>query len=194
MDRIDFVRKVLFLAVVLLFCVSLSSFAGTATLDQNYLSNSSFLGNGIAELSIDHSQLYAMASRTKKTQGSTAEKINHRSAMETWHKYLGYGTVVLAGVTAATNSDEDLHESVAYATAASAISTVLTGYLAHRDRFDTYDGLLSKDNLHIILGTVGAALLTTAVAIADEGRESSHSGLGVAGGVLMTLGVIDIKW
>lgn len=110
------------------------------------------------------------------------------------HKYLGFGTIALAGATAATNSDEDTHEALAYATAACAVSTVLTGYLEHRDRFDLSDGLFSKENVHIITGTIGAAVLTTAVVIADDGKESSHSGLGITGGVLMTLAIIDIKW
>ena len=48
--------------------------------------------------------------------------------------------------------------------------------------------------MHIIAGTIGAVALTTAVAIADDGEESSHSGLGVAGGVIMTLAIIDIEW
>ena len=110
------------------------------------------------------------------------------------HKYLGFGTIALAGATAATNGDKDTHEAFAYATAASALSTVLTGYLEHRDRFDPSDGLFSRENLHIMAATAGAIALTTAVAIADDGRESSHSGLGVAGGILMTFAVIDIKW
>lgn len=201
-----FIHRTLVLTVIQVVFISVSAFAGTVALDQ-HLSRNSLLVSEISALSIDHSQLfaasatdsqqyqlYAMASGSGKTQYSAAEMRESRAALEVWHKYLGYGTVVLAGVTAATNSDEDLHESIAYATTAAALSTVLTGFLTHSDRFDTYEGLLSKDNLHIMLGTLGAAMLTTAVAIADDGRESSHSGLGVAGGVLMTLGVIDIKW
>jgi len=207
MSYSNFIHKVVLLSVIQVVFISVSAFAGTATLDQ-HLSQNSLLGSEISELSIDHSQLfaaasvsesqqyqlYAMASGSGKTQNSAAEIRKSRAALEVWHKYLGYGTIVLAGVTAATNSDEDLHESIAYATTAAALSTVLTGFLTHSDRFDTYEGLFSKDNLHIMLGTLGAVVLTTAVVIADDGRESSHSGLGVAGGVLMTLGVIDIKW
>ena len=115
-------------------------------------------------------------------------------SLDKTHKYLGFGTLALAGATVATNGDNDAHESLAYATAACALSTVLTGYLGHRDRFDLSDGLFSKDNLHIIAATAGAIALTTAVAISDDGEESSHAGLGVTGGVLMTLAVIDIKW
>ena len=204
----SFFNKIALLSVLHLVFFSVNVFAGTAPLGQRFLSNNSLMSGEIAELSIDHSQLfasagnvdtqqyqhYAMASGTGKTQGSSSAYQPSAPALETWHKYLGYGTILMAGVTAVSHSDEDFHESAAYATAASAISTVLTGYLAHHQRFDSHQGLLSKDNLHIVLGTLGAAILTTAVAIADDGEESSHSGLGVTGGVLMTLGVIDIKW
>ena len=117
------------------------------------------------------------------------------------HKYLGFGTVALAGATAASNGEVDIHESLAYATAAFAISTVLTGYLSHRDRFDTSDGFFTKDNTHIMLGTVGAILLTTGVLLAadsfDEDNDSvsgGHAGLAIGGGVLMTIAIVDIEW
>jgi hypothetical protein len=179
--------------------------AGTEATQQPLSSQEVLLGDGLGELTIDHSQLFAdlqakesrlfaMASSSGSNQDYSAAKRRGGDCMATWHKYLGYGTVLLAGVTAATSSQESFHEGAAYATAAGAVSTVLTGYLAHRDRFDTGDGLLTRDNIHIALGTLGAALLTTAVAIADDGEESSHSGLGVTGGVMMALGVIDIKW
>jgi hypothetical protein len=113
---------------------------------------------------------------------------------ETTHKYLGYSTIILAGATAATNGDEELHETLAYVTAFSALSTVLTGYIEHSDRFDTSEGLFSKENIHIMSGVVGTALLVTAVAISDDGKESSHSSFGIAGGLLMTFAVVDIKW
>lgn len=141
------------------------------------------------------SRLFAMsdgsASQAKPT---TSRRHSSWDDLATWHKYLGYGTVLMAGVTAASSSQESFHESAAYVTAAGAVSTLLTGYLAHGHRFDMSQGLFSRDNLHIVLGTLGAVALTTAVAIADDGEEGSHSGLGVTGGVLMTLGVIDIKW
>ena len=201
-------NKILLLSALQLLLFSLSAFAGTAQPDTKYLSHNSLMTAEIAELSIDHSQLfansqatafdqnqlYAMASGTSNNQGSSATHHKRGASLETWHKYLGYGTILLAGITAVSNSEENFHESAAYATAAGAISTVVTGYLAHGQRFDTHQSLLSRDNLHIVLGTLGAAILTTAVAIADDGKESSHSGLGVTGGVLMTLGVIDIKW
>lgn len=204
----NYILKVFLLTIVSLLLVNLNAFAASVAIDQRILSHNSLLTNELSQLSIDHSQLfagslatdadqrelYAMADSSAQTQSRSSAQQKGGTSMEKWHKYLGYGTVLMAGVTAVSHSDEDFHESAAYVTAAGALSTLLTGYLAHSQRFDADEGLLTKDNLHIALGTLGAVLLTTAVAIADDGEESSHSGLGVIGGVLMTLGVIDIKW
>jgi len=204
----SYLQKISFLLIALLLCLSSAIFAGNTGAGQGGIATNPLLDSGFSELSIDHSnlfattttndarhyELYAMASDSSSAPGGTSYQKNGRSSLEKWHKYLGYGTVLLAGITAVTSSEEDTHESFAIATAAGALSTVATGFAAHRQRFDTDEGLFTKDNLHIALGTLGAAILTTAVVIADDGRESSHSGMGVTGGVLMTLGVIDIVW
>lgn len=187
------------------------AFCGSAvyaeTVEQRfYPQEFSLLGTQDDWQEIDYTQSFAGTPRhesrhfamsdgsASKARQTTPRRHSSWDDLSTWHKYLGYGTVLMAGVTAATNSQESFHESAAYVTAAGALSTLLTGYLAHGHRFDMSQGLFSRDNLHIALGTLGAVVLTTAVAIADDGEEGSHSGLGVAGGVMMTLGVIDIKW
>jgi len=130
-------------------------------------------------------------------------------SLDSTHKYLGFGTIGLTAATALTNGELDAHEPLAYATAACALSTVLTGLIAHGDRFDLSDGFFSKENLHIMAGTIGAIALTAGVAIAAGSYETStdpvtggdindvdggHSGLSATGGILMTLAVIDIEW
>ncbi len=114
--------------------------------------------------------------------------------IEKWHKYFGYGTILMAGLTAISSSNESFHEAAAYMTAGGAVSSVVTGYFAHASRFDMENGFFADDNFHIILASLGAAILTTAVITADGGDESSHSGMGITGGALMTLGLIKIKW
>jgi len=203
-----FLQKVSFLLIGLLFCFYASAFAEHSAIDQKFNTFPHLTDTEFSTLSIDHSSLfagtmasdapryeyYAMASDSDVVQGGTPVQQNRRSSLEKWHKYLGYGTILMAGITAVTNSEEDTHETAAYVTAAGALSTLATGFAAHRQRFSLDEGLFTRDNLHIALGTLGAAILTTAVVIADDGRESSHSGMGVTGGVLMTLGVIDIAW
>jgi hypothetical protein len=123
-------------------------------------------------------------------------------SLDTTHKYLAFSTIGLAGATALTSGDPDIHEPLAYATAAFALSTMLTGYITHSDRFDTTDGFFTQDNSHIILGTIGALMLTTGVLLAadsydgdkDGSVEASHAGLAGAGGMLMAIAIVDIKW
>jgi len=110
------------------------------------------------------------------------------------HKYLGYSTILLAGVAAVTSSTKSLHYGAAYATTGTALATCFTGYYEYRDRFDLENGFLDEDNLHILLGTLGTLGVATAVAIADSGENNSHAGIGIAGGASMMVSIIVIKW
>lgn len=109
------------------------------------------------------------------------------------HKYLGYGTVLLAGMAAVSGSYRSLHYGSAYAATGTGLAACLTGYMEYGDRFDLEDGLFSEDNLHIMLGVLGTIGLITAVAI-EGTSQSSHSGIGGAGGASMLLSVITIRW
>ena len=110
------------------------------------------------------------------------------------HKYLGYSTLLLAGIAAVSSSNRSVHYGSAYAATGTALATCWTGYIEYSDRFDLDEGVLSEDNLHIILGALGTIGFATAVAIADSGEESSHSGIGGASATSMLISVIVIKW
>ncbi|RJP76105.1 MAG: hypothetical protein C4522_19265 [Desulfobacteraceae bacterium] len=110
------------------------------------------------------------------------------------HKYLGYSTILLAGLAAVTSSSKSLHYGAAYSATGAALATCFTGYYEYRDRFDLDNGILAEDNVHILLGTLGALGVATAIAIADSGENNSHAGAGIIGGAAMMLSVIVIKW
>lgn len=110
------------------------------------------------------------------------------------HKYFGYATLALAGVAAVTSSNKSLHYGSAYAATGTALLTCMTGYAEYAERFDLDEGLLAPDNLHVLLGVVGTVAITAAVATADSGDESSHAGTGIAGGSLMLVSVVVIRW
>lgn len=112
-----------------------------------------------------------------------------------WHKYLGYSTVALAFAAAPTKSSKSLHYTLAYFSAASALGTVVTGYLQHRDELRADQrGLLGPVNRHALLGGLGALAIVTAVAIADSGNNGSHATLGITGASLMLVSIVDIRW
>ncbi len=141
----------------------------------------------------DQGPLYA------QLEQQTNERIEYDSvpSPRAWrqvHKYAGYTTAALTVITAVSSSQESLHEAAAFATAAAALTTVVSGAVEYGDRLDLSAGLLEENNRHILVGTLGALLMVTAVAIADDGEEGSHSTLGIAGGALMGVALIDIKW
>lgn len=123
------------------------------------------------------------------------------------HKYLGLGTLALVFATAIapkpaeiedrapTQADLDAqnsstHAKLGRATAAMAAATVTSGLLTHWDDFHLEDGWTDPDNLHVMLGTVGALAMLYAV---SQAPATEHAGTGVAGGVAMAV-AIKITW
>lgn len=118
------------------------------------------------------------------------------------HKFLGLGTLALVAATALTAPEEDeggtstksrtqgTHQSLGRLTAAMAAATVTTGLLAHWDDFHLEDGITDPDNLHVLLGMVGAALMLNTVSKAPG---NGHPATGIAGGVAMGA-AIKLTW
>lgn len=103
------------------------------------------------------------------------------------HQYLGISTLALIALTAISPKEEDgPHEYAGTLAAATAAATVTSGLITHWEDFHLRDGLMEPDNLHMILGTVGAIAMAAAIA---EAPESGHPTLGVAGGLAMGVAV-----
>ena len=107
------------------------------------------------------------------------------------HKYLGWGTLLLAGVAAVTGSDSSLHHNSALAATAFGLGTAATGYYEYSDYFDRDEGL-STHNLHIVLGTIGAIGFATEAVIAST--DSGHGGIGIGSAVAMGLAFAIVIW
>ena len=124
------------------------------------------------------------------------------------HQYLGLATIVGAGLTALTAPEgcenncsastkretNGTHAHLAEATVAMAAATIVTGVLAHWDDIHFGDGFTDPDNLHVMLGVSGAALMAYAV---NKSRHSSvpvsHAGIAEAGALAM-VAAIKITW
>ena len=124
------------------------------------------------------------------------------------HQYLGLATIVGAGLTALTAPEgcenncsastkretNGTHAHLAEATVAMAAATIVTGVLAHWDDIHFGDGFTDPDNLHVMLGVSGAALMAYAV---NKSRHSSvpvsHAGIAEAGALGM-VAAIKITW
>lgn len=124
------------------------------------------------------------------------------------HKYLGLATIVGAALTAMTAPEDcesncssqttrqtnGTHAKLAKATVAMAAATVITGLLVHWDDFHLEDGIRDPDNLHVLLGVTGAALMMYAV---NKSKNSavpvSHAGIAELGALGM-VAAIKINW
>jgi hypothetical protein len=124
------------------------------------------------------------------------------------HQYLGLGTIVLAGLTAVTAPDgcenncaantpretNGTHAKLAKATVAMAAATIATGLIGHWDDFHLEDGISDPDNLHVLLGVTGAALMAYAVNKSmHSSTEVSHAGIAEMGALGM-VAAIKITW
>lgn len=107
------------------------------------------------------------------------------------HKYLGWGTLLLAGVAAVTGSDSGLHHNSAIAASVTGLMTAATGYYEYSDYFDMDEGW-STYNLHIVLGTIGAVGFATEAVIAST--DSGHGGIGIGSAVAMGLALAIVLW
>ncbi len=127
------------------------------------------------------------------------------------HQYLGLGTIILAGLTAATAPGEGCeqnctaqanqprdrngtHAKLAKATVVMAAAAIATGLVSHWDDFHLEDGFTDPDNLHVLLGVTGAALMAYAVKKSmDSTVPVSHAGIAELGALGM-VAAIKITW
>jgi hypothetical protein len=127
------------------------------------------------------------------------------------HQYLGLGTIVAAGLTAMAAPDSGcernnctatttprqtngLHAHLAKATIAMAAATIASGLVVHWDDIHLADGFIDPDNLHVMLGVTGAALMAYAV---NRSKNSavpiSHAGIAELGALGMVV-AIKLTW
>jgi hypothetical protein len=126
------------------------------------------------------------------------------------HKYLGLGTLLAVGLTAATAPGEGgknaaasttprptsgiTHTRAARTAATLAGATVATGLLVHWDDFHLKDGIRDPDNQHVFLGLIGAGLMLYAVNKSMKSAvPTQHSVYAEIGGAAMAVAV-KLTW
>jgi hypothetical protein len=125
------------------------------------------------------------------------------------HLALGVATIAAALATAMTGPEgcennctgpqppretNGTHAKLGKATAVLAMATVASGLITHWDDFHLEDGLTDPDNLHVILGVTGAALMAYAVnKSANSTTPVSHAGIAELGALGMIVG-IKMTW
>ncbi len=125
------------------------------------------------------------------------------------HMALGFSTIALAGLTAVTAPDgcehncpspaparetNGTHAKLAKATIAMAAATIVSGLIVHWDDFHLEDGFADPDNMHVMLGVTGAALMAYAVnKSAQSTTPTSHAGIAELGALGM-VAAIKLTW
>ena len=122
------------------------------------------------------------------------------------HLTLGLATIATAALTAMTAPEDEhaapgtpretngTHAKLAKATVALAAATIASGLITHWDDFALEDGLTDPDNLHILLGVTGAALMAYAVnKSVHSSTPVSHAGIAELGALGMIVG-IKLTW
>lgn len=120
------------------------------------------------------------------------------------HQYLGVGTAVFAAAAFMTHphptdpnaprETNGTHAQLAKATVSMAAATVATGLYTHWDDFSMEDGWSDPDNLHVLLGATGAALMAYAtVRSANSSVPVSHAAMSELGALGMVI-AIKLTW
>lgn len=142
----------------------------------------------LAAASADANAAQPMSSE-KKTE--TMQFENRWLTANKIHQYLGIGSLLAAvGAGISPKSEDGIHHEFGQAAATLGGLATLTGLGFHYEDLTLKGGMTDPDNWHAlltVLGTIGYA-----VAVRDA-PDSTHSGAGVAGAVLM-LGGIKINW
>jgi len=124
------------------------------------------------------------------------------------HQYLGIATVAAAAGTFLTHfhpcegpncgpqprKTNGPHANLGRATAILALATVASGLASHWDDFHMEDGITDPDNMHVILGATGAALM--AYAINKSARSTvptNHAHIAELGAIGMVV-AIKLTW
>ena len=154
--------------------------------------NGGFTGiDGVKSLSI--TEMVDQEAAGYNSPGS-ASGSSPRFGLRRLHRYLGYGTLILAAATAFSGSESDLHCGAAYAATGMAAATCATGFMKYHRRWNPGRGLFNDDNSHIMLGVIGGIGMVASVITAGSDSGPGHAGVGAAGCALMAVSVILIKW
>mgnify|MGYP001817608602 FL=1 len=126
-------------------------------------------------------------SATTILTNSQSQNVNLRST----HKYLGYATAALAGITAATFSSGSVHEIAGYSTAGLSLITTGIGFYEYGEYFDLDEGFTGY-NAHMILETLATVGFMATAALQDE--KGVHAVIGGASTAMMILPIFVVDW
>ena len=154
--------------------------------DKGFLSiNGDYFAELISSNQINQDELETTSSKNFSNDQS------HNVDLSSAHKYLGYATAVLAGITAATFSVDNIHQIAGYTTAGLSLITTGIGFYEYGEYIDLDEGF-SGYNMHMILET--AATIGFLAAAALQGEKGIHAAIGGVSTALMILPIFVVQW
>ncbi len=120
------------------------------------------------------------------TSDSQVQSLDLRPA----HKYLGFATAAMAGITAASFSSEDFHKIAGYTTVGLSLLTTGIGFYEYGEYFDLDEGFTGY-NLHMILETLAIIGFIATTALQDE--DGAHAVMGGVSTAMMVIPIFTIE-
>ena len=170
--------------MVLIFL--LSGYAFTFAGDKDVFNNNSDFhldSSLLIQSNTDESATISKASSLKPQ----SHGVNLRSA----HKYIGYATAALAGITAATFSSQDLHEIAGFTTAGLSLITTALGFYEYGEFLNLHEGFTGY-NVHMILETAATIGFVATAALRND--KSAHSVIGGVSTAMMIIPIFVVHW
>jgi hypothetical protein len=109
------------------------------------------------------------------------------------HKYLGYGTLLMAAAAGVSGGDNGFHKSAGVGAAVLGVAACGTGFYAYDNYFDLNEGF-SWHNIHIVLGALATAGFVAVAASAISNDDNSHAGLGIGSTALVVIPILVLKF
>jgi drug/metabolite transporter (DMT)-like permease len=183
-------------AIIISFGVMFAAHASAGTLDLS-LPDSRFYAHDAKSFLLASNEVEASKVSANITATAPAAEFEPKLfSGSKVHQYLGVSTAVLAGLAFATHphptdpnaprETNGTHAQLAKATVVMAAATIAAGVLSHWDDFSLEDGWSDPDNLHVLLGVTGAALMAYAV------NESANSDVPVSHAAMAELGALGM--
>jgi len=181
-----FGKSILIPSMVLIFLLSVNTLAlaedkTVLTFNSDYLLDSSTVNQS------NQDELATTYSMNSLNSHSQSQNVNLRFT----HKYLGYATAALAGITAATFSSGSVHQIAGYTTAGLSLITTGIGFYEYGEYFDLDEGFTGY-NAHMILETLATVGFIATAALQDE--KSVHAVIGGASTAMMILPIFVVNW
>ena len=182
--RCIFSKNILILSMVLIFLLPGNTFVFAADKDGLIFKNDYFLdSSSINQSNKDESATISLTN----SLNSQSQNVNLRTA----HKYLGYATAALAGITAASFSSKGFHEVAGYTTAGLSLITTAVGFYEYGEYLDLDEGFTGY-NMHMILETIATVGFMATAALQNE--NSVHAAIGGVSTAMMILPIFVVHW